>query len=46
MILSDTTNIEDIIHINNTKIKIYYSKGLISRNYKVDRYVAEQFIKF
>lgn len=50
MILSNTCNTINTIDASDTRntreIKKYESDNLVSRNYKIDRDVAEQFVKF
>ena len=50
IVLSNTTNTIEITDISNTsntkKVKQYNSKDLVSRNYKIDKEVADNFVKF
>lgn len=43
---STTSNTNNTINTNNTSIVMYSSENLVSRNYKIDKEVAEQFVQF
>lgn len=47
IVLSNTSNTINTIDASSTRaIKKYESDNLVSRNYKIDKEVAEQFVKF